>query len=102
MNIIFLDEAQEEFLGTITEYASAHYGLGERFKHEVERSVLWLAAHPELLRTRKGGYRRMNLRVFPYYIAYIVRHETVWILAVAHGSRRPNYYISRRPPVDPS
>jgi len=34
--------------------------------------------------------------VFPYYMPYIVREQTVWILAVAHGSRKPLYGISRR------
>jgi hypothetical protein len=47
-------------------------------------------------RLRPSAYRRINLRVFPYYIPYIVRNETLWILAVAHASRKPLYWISRR------
>jgi plasmid stabilization system protein ParE len=62
----------------------------------VDRSILWIADHPELCRLRPGAYRRINLRVFPYYIPYIVREQTLWVLAVAHGSRKPLYWISRR------
>ena len=95
MNIQFLDEAQWEFLDAISDYEEARSGLGRRFKDEVDRSVLWIADHPELYRLRPGDYRRINLRVFPYYIPYIVRDEKLWVLAVAHASRQPHYWISR-------
>jgi hypothetical protein len=94
--IRFVDEARREFLDAISEYEAAHSGLGERFKAEVDRSMRWIAHHPEQYRLRAGAYRRINLRVFPYYVAYVIRDQTLWILAVAHGSRKPLYWISRR------
>jgi plasmid stabilization system protein ParE len=70
-------------------------GLGQRFKDEVDRCILWSADHPELYRLRARSNRRVNLRGFRYYIPYIVREDTLWILAVAHASRKPRYWISR-------
>ena len=96
MIIRFVDEAQREFLDAISYYEDARAGLGRRFKDVFDRYVLWMADHPELYRLRPGGYRRINLRGFPYYIPYILRGETLWILAVAHSSRKPLYWISRR------
>ena len=96
MIVRFVEEAQCEFLAAISEYEEVRAGLGQRFKHEVDRCVSWIADHPDLYRLRAGGYRRINLRVFPYYVPYVVRGETLWILAVAHGSRKPRYWISRR------
>ena len=96
MNIRFVEEAQREFLDAISFYEEARAGLGRRFKGEVDRSVLWIADHTELYGLRPGAYRRINLRVFPYYVSYIVREQTLWVLAVAHGSRKPLYWISRR------
>lgn len=96
MTIRFVEEAQTEFLETISYYEDARGGLGVRFKDEADRCVLWIADHPELCRLRSGSYRRINFRVFPYYIPYIVRGETLWVLAVAHASRKPLYWISRR------
>ena len=96
MTIRFLDEAQSEFLDAISDYEDARGGLGQRFKDEMDRCVLWIAAHPELSRLRPGSYRRIDLRVFPYYMPYIVRGQTLWVLAVAHASRKPHYWISRR------
>ena len=48
MNIRFVEEAQREFLDAISFYEEARAGLGRRFKDEVDRSVLWIADHPEL------------------------------------------------------
>jgi hypothetical protein len=58
--------------------------------------ILWIADHPELYRLRPGGYRRINLQGFPYYVPYVVREQILWVLAVAHGSCKPLYWISRR------
>jgi plasmid stabilization system protein ParE len=97
MNIVFVPEAREEFLDAIGHYEEVRSGLGERFKEEADRCILWIAEHPELYRMLPAGYRRINLRVFPYYIPFIKRGTTLWILAVAHGARKPNYWISRKP-----
>ena len=95
MSITFLPQAKEEFLDAIAYYEEARHGLGERFKEEVDRCVLWISEHPELCRLRSGGYRRINLRVFPFHIPFITRDSTLWILAVAHSSRKPEYWIRR-------
>jgi plasmid stabilization system protein ParE len=96
VTIRFVEEAQREFLDAISHYEEARAGLGQRFKDEVDRSILWVADHPELYQPRPGSYRRINLRVFPYYIPYVVREQTLWVLAMAHASRKPLYWISRR------
>jgi hypothetical protein len=73
MKVTFLQEAELEFLDVISYYESEQPGLGQRFKDELDRTVLWVAERPEVCRLRPGGYRRINLRTFPYYIPYIVR-----------------------------
>ena len=95
MKVIFLPEAKEEFLDAIAYYEEAIGGLGQRFKEETDRCILRIAEHPELYRLRHGGYRRINLRVFPFHIPFITRGSTLWILAVAHSSRKPEYWIRR-------
>jgi toxin ParE1/3/4 len=96
VTIRFVEEAQDEFLDAISYYEGARSGLGARFKATVDRDILWIADHPELYRLRPAGYRRINLRGFPFYIPYVVRGQILWVLAVAHSSRKPFYWISRR------
>ena len=99
MKVEFLDEARLEFLEALSFYEAEQAGLGKRFKDEVDKSIGWIVANPEVLRIRRGGYRRMNLRVFPYYLPYIIRGGIVWLLAVAHGHRKPRYWIQRKAQV---
>jgi plasmid stabilization system protein ParE len=80
MKIRFLKEAQREFLAAISYYDRQEKGLGQRFAAEIDRAVLWLTKHPLTCPLRRGIYRRLNLSVFPYYIAYVVRESTLWIV----------------------
>ena len=73
-------------------------GLGIRFKDEVKAVVFWIADQPELPRIRSSGYRRVNLKIFPYYIAYILHADIIWVLAIAHLARLPEYWTTRRIP----
>ena len=48
-----------------------------------------------MFRLREGNYRRANLDRFPFYLPYIIRDETLIILAIAHNSRHPDYWKQR-------
>ena len=99
MTVRFVAEAQREYFDAIVYYERASAGLGGRFVREMDRCILWIAEQPEIHSPRRGGYRRINLRTFPFYLPYVVRGDVLWVLAVAHGKRRPNYWISRRKDV---
>jgi hypothetical protein len=96
MKVVFLAEAQQELLEVVDYYESARRGLGARFNEELSRSVSVVLSNPAFGQIRVGGYRRINLKVFPYYLPYIGRGDILWVLAVAHGHRLPNYWIDRR------
>jgi plasmid stabilization system protein ParE len=96
MTLRFIHEARQELLDAIRYYEDAEAGLGRRFLFEIENTILLLGANPEIYRLRESHVRRVNLKSFPYYLPFIIRGDIVWILAVAHESRRPRYWISRR------
>jgi plasmid stabilization system protein ParE len=96
MTFIVLPEAADEFEDAADYYDQQQPGLGQRFRDEVDGHIHWIAMHPELLRIRPSGYRRVNLQVFPYYVAYVLHRQAVWVLAIAHGQRKPEYWIGRR------
>lgn len=50
---------------------------------------------PLMWRERRGGQRRVNCPVFPYYLAYFIRGDWIVIAAVAHGHRHPDYWKQR-------
>jgi plasmid stabilization system protein ParE len=97
MIVEFLPEAKSELLDAVEYYEGQLAGLGKRFWSEVDQHISWIAENPEVPRARDGGYRRVNLRLFPYYVAYIVRDPIIWILSIAHGHSLPEYWIDRTP-----
>jgi hypothetical protein len=87
-------QADAEFAAQIESYERIEAGLGLKFyKHGLD-SFDWIVANPNLPRLRKN-YRRVNLQVFPFYIAYSIEGDLLWVLAVARGSRRPGYWKDR-------
>ena len=99
MKIRFVDEAAAAFLDVVSYYEQKQPKLGRRFKEEVQQTLLWLGENAEACRLRSNGYRRLNLRIFPYYIPYILRGPTLWVVAIAHRRRKPEYWIEREKKV---
>ena len=95
MKVEFLDEAEQELTVATLWYEAKQSGLGKRLRDEVAHVVSRVAEDPTLWRERKGGYRRVNCPVFPYFIAYIMRRQKIIIVAVGHGHRKPGYWKSR-------
>jgi hypothetical protein len=95
MIVEFLPQAKSELLYAVEYYEGQLDGLGQRFWNEIDQHITWIAQSPEVAQIRNSGYRRINLRVFPYYVAYIIRDSVIWILAIAHGHSLPEYWIDR-------
>ncbi len=99
MKKIIIKEASEELNDAVEYYEGEQSGLGLRLKDEVKSYINWILKNPYVARVRKGGYRRVNLKIFPYYIPYIIRNDELWILAIAHNHRRPGYWADRKQQV---
>lgn len=93
----FLPEASAEVECVTGQYEARVPGLGVRFRQVVESACAAIVQHPLLWRERRGGYRRVNLPGFPYYIAFVLRDDAVLIAGVAHASRHPDYWKGRIP-----
>jgi len=53
-----------------------------------------IAAAPDVPRLRRN-YRRVNLRLFPFYLAYIIAGDCIYVIAIAHMRRKPGYWTTR-------
>jgi toxin ParE1/3/4 len=95
MRVKILAEAEREIDEAGRHYDDLAAGLGERFRAEVWSVLRWIGDHHDVPPLRPKGYRRVNCRVFPYYIAYIEWSGVVWVLAVAHVRRCPEYWSQR-------
>lgn len=93
----FLPESVAEVACVTGDYEARATGLGSRFRAQVESVCAAIVQHPFLWRPRRGGYRRVNLPGFPYYVAFVIDEEQALIIAVAHASRHPDYFKNRIP-----
>jgi hypothetical protein len=96
MKLHILREAEEEFSEAIEHYEDITAGLGIRLKNQVKQGIHWIKDNHDLPRVRPKGYRRVNCKTFPYYIAYFVQNEEIFIVAIANGYKRPEYWIQRK------
>jgi len=69
-------------------------GLGRRFIGEVQRAEA--LEFPYSAQEALPGIRKCILRKFRYSLIYSIEPDGVLILAVAHHSRRPNYWKDGR------
>lgn len=91
----FHPEAEFEIIEAAAHYESEVPGLGERFGDEVERVIELLVENPGLGALVEGEIRHFVLRRFPFSVIYAEPGDVLYILAVAHGSRRPGYWSER-------
>lgn len=75
--------------------------LGDRFIEEISVAFSAIEQRPlsfakvETLSSNRD-YRRALLPTFSYLVIFRVICETPVVVAVAHGHRRPNYWVRRR------
>jgi plasmid stabilization system protein ParE len=95
MNYRFHPEAEAEFAEAIDFYEEKERGLGFDFAAEVHSAIERIVAFPSAWPAVEGDVRRSLIRRFPYGILYSVEQEGIYILAVMHLHRNPEYWKSR-------
>lgn len=95
MRYEFHPEAEEELYKAALRYESEVSGLGSRFGDEVSRVVELLLDSPEMGSRVDNNLRHFVLRRFPFSIVYAATPDLLYIVAVAHGSRKPGYWHLR-------
>lgn len=99
-----LDEAVAELEHEV-KYYEQHGGAAVRdsFLDEIASVARRIAERPRSFPEWQGkpGIRRAVLGRFPFVIAFVVgpaNAEAPLIVAVAHGKRRPGYWVARKRP----
>jgi len=67
MKKTILQQAFEELSDAIAYYEEQQAGLGVRLRDEFDQHISWISVNSTVPRVRRGGYRRVNLKAFPYY-----------------------------------
>ena len=78
-----------------TFYEIRQAGLGERFLDRIDGAFKSILAHPLAYQILIENYRRRLVDQFPYSVIYRTEEDRIFVLAVAHWSRKPDYWRGR-------
>ena len=100
MTLIILDEAKIEINEHVAWYRDCEPEAAQRLSVLFEQAVTEIARKPSQfslmeMRRNPGNVRRVLLKGFPIYIPYQICDDAIYIVAVAHASRRPGYWRNR-------
>lgn len=87
--------AEDELLNEVGYLELRVPGLGRRFLAEVRRVESLLTRFPKSGQEIFPGIRKHNLRKFRFSLIYSIEKDGLLILAIAHHSRRPRYWVGR-------
>ena len=93
--VVYHRLAAKELIKSAALYEAARPFLGERFLDAVNLVLLLVQQHPALGLPGRVGTRSRPVRRFPYRIFYLEQPDRLWIVAVAHQSRKPGYWWRR-------
>jgi toxin ParE1/3/4 len=94
------EAAEDEFRSYIVWYEEHGAGLGDRLWADIQTAIDLIAAHVsvgEVVRRARARtvIRRVPLRHFPFFLVYREHDDHIEIVALAHTSRKPNYWRDR-------
>jgi toxin ParE1/3/4 len=76
-------------------YRERNRNAAAAFLAELDRAVKAISEDPARWPAHVHGTRRFLLRRFPFVVVYRQTDQTIEVIAVAHGRRRPDYWIER-------
>lgn len=94
MEIILSPSARKEVKAAAKYYEDEVEGLGKAFLESLRAGIGQIRNHPLASVVIKENYRRHLISRFPFGIIYRIDEETIFVAAVMHLRRKPDYWES--------
>ena len=95
MTFLFHPEADDELFHAAEYYESCDFGLGIDFSREIQAAIQNIIDYPNMWPEIDHEVHRYLCHRFPYGVLYSIENDGVFILAVMHLHRDPNYWKHR-------
>lgn len=95
MKVIFSKYAKLELEDATHFYELEFEGLGRKFKKDVKKAAIRIPEYPKAWSVERGDIRKCLLHKFHYKLLYSIEEDHIFIIAVAHQHRKPDYWIDR-------
>jgi plasmid stabilization system protein ParE len=95
--IVFHPEALAEIERAVDWYNGQRAGLGAELADEIAGVLVAIAEAPASFARdpHVADARRALLARFPYAVVFSIEGDDLLVAALAHGKRRPAYYVRR-------
>ena len=93
--VTFHPDVSEDIEGSYTWYENELNGLGLQFISELEKGFDAISYAPSTWSTFEYGFRRYILSRFPFSVVYKEESDVIFVVAVMHNSRNPEYWKER-------
>jgi plasmid stabilization system protein ParE len=87
--------AEAEIWAELAYYDAKRAGLGRELKLEIRAAFARIQQHPRAFAADRRRVRRCLLKRFPFSVVYRDEPDAIWVIALAHHKRRPNYWRNR-------
>ncbi len=94
-NLLFHPDVSFEIKSSYDWYEKQANGLGEDFLNELEYGYHAIVEFFDTWPKFSSGFRRFILSRFPYSVIYRKNNDSIYIIAVMHNSRKPEYWLKR-------
>jgi toxin ParE1/3/4 len=71
--------------------------LGDRFLEDINVATRTIERYPNIAPVIDDGVHAKSLLSFPYSLMYVVEEDELFVVAIAHQSRRLGYWADRLP-----
>lgn len=95
MLTVFHPAAKAEFTKAAHYYEACTAGLGKEFYHQIFAAIHIIQAFPNGCQIMEGKVRRCLVHRFPFGVLYIAMPDKIYILAIMHLNRHPDYWHNR-------
>lgn len=95
MKLRYLTVARAEFREAIGWYRARSIGAARHFNTEVKVVEKLLLQHTRIGKRVEADARSLCVNDFPYTLIYAIEKHEIVVVAVAHQSRRPGYWMDR-------
>lgn len=95
MKVVFSKFAKSELEDAIAFYELEYSGLGLKFKEEIRKNINIIKKHPQAWAVERGDIRKSLLHKFPYKIFFSIEKAHIFIIAISHQHRKPDYWVDR-------
>ena len=95
MEVVYHPLVRADVEEALTYYRKISGWLADEFQAELRDIIDRAAEDPLRLHLADQGFRRANIKRFPYHVLYEIRPECLRVMLVRHNKRHPQYGLPR-------